>query len=441
MKLLRSIGTVICSIALSACSEISTSPNHSSLNYDPNTALECPKESATDHYIEVPLMPDLAVAGARVENIPELAPNPHASLLTAQPLLKKYKVKVYYELAKPFDPSKEIFFLQEGGPGGDHRIMHDILKVSPELADKFNVVAMDHRGVGCSKPLFPGDFPYQSLLMRYAAADIEAIRLDLGGADMPINFFGRSYGTMLGQTYALLYPTHLKKIILQSAFSEAEHFDIAQAKFESLAIGTIPGQLERYNAIKAQHPELAKRFVLWSVRAMYSYKGRVQTVPEKFDQFETAVQSNDLKKATELTVPERFVMPWMTRSIACVEIFKLKTLYEDEFQMFPYNFETCSEFDGSFEHFNYTKNLKNLGARTMIMGGIFDLVTPIEAMQQMARVISDNFFYVDMHLSHTFMEKKDCFRTLINAFLDGANDGELRRISLQSKCTLPPKLD
>lgn len=411
--------------------------NLSTPKYDPDTTHECPAPDALRHYIEVPAIYDLASVGARLENIPSLSPNPHAELLDDH--WDQRKIKLYYEMARPYDPSKEILFLQQGGPGGDHHILHEYVAKDPELADRFNVVAMDHRGVGCSHPLFPGDFPFQSLLMRYAAADIEAIRKDIGGADAKINVFGVSYGTMLAQTYALLFPGNLNKLALQSAFSKAEDFDLAQAKFESLAISTIPGQMERYQAIKTSHPDLAKHFVLWAVRPMYRYWGRVKQVPENFDRFEEAIHVGDIDRAMELTLAERFVMPWMTRSIACVEIFKVATLYRDEFKMFPFNFDTCSEFEGSYEYFDYTEGLRNIGARTLIMGGLFDLVTPIEAMQVMSSRIPDNYFYMDMHLSHSMMqEKPDCYWSIFNAFLAGADDQRLRELSLESRCVLPP---
>lgn len=409
----------------------------SELKYDPSTAVECPKESATDHYLEVPLFYDLAATGAKVDHISGLSPNPHSALLDKEPLYRQQKVKLYYETAKPFDPSKEILFFQAGGPGADHDILHRFNTLAPELADQFNLVSMDHRGVGCSKTLSPGNFPDQSMLMRYAAADIEMIRISLGGKDTPINFFGVSYGTMLAQTYALLYPDHLKRLILQSAFSESDHFSIAQAKFENLALSTIPGQLDRFHAIKAKYPELAKRFILWSVKPMYTYAGRTSTVPKKFDEFEAAIQAGSLKKAEDLTPPDRWVMPPMTRSIACIEIFSTKVLYQDEFQMFPFNFDTCKEFEGQYEYFNYTKNLKSVSARTMILGGLFDLVTPIEAMQEMSRYIPNNFFYMDMHLSHA-PEKKECFTSLLTSFLGDQNDRELKKIALTPKCTQPP---
>lgn len=431
MKLLT---TAVFVVLFVSCSD---KTSKSKLGYDPSTAIECPKESQTDHYIEVPLFYDLAANGAHVDHIPGLIPNPHAELLN-DPQTKQFKVKLYYETAKPFDSSKEILFFQAGGPGGDHSILHDVVEALPDLAEKFNLVAMDHRGVGCSKPMFPGDFPYQGMLMRYAASDIDAIRVALAGKEAPMNFFGVSYGTMLGQTYALLYPEHLKRLILQSAFSQAEHFGIAQAKFESLAISTIPGQLDRYSKIKKQFPELAKRFIQWAVRPMYSYKGRTQTVPQNFNQFEAAIRASDFKKAQDLTPPERSVMPWMTRAIACVELIPSAVLYKDEFKMFPFNFDTCAEFEGHFEYFNYTDSLKHVSARTMIMGGIFDLVTPIEAMQEMARRIPNNFFYMDMHLSHTIPEKGDCFASLMRTFLNDGSDESLRKISLEEKCTLPP---
>ena len=77
----------------------------------------------------------------------------------------------------------------------------------------------------------------------------------------------------------------------------------------------------------------------------------------------------------------------------------------------------------------------------MIMGGMFDLVTPIEAMTDMSHHIPNNFFYMDMHLSHHVAEKPNCAIELIKAFLNDADDSSLRAITMLPACTEPPRID
>jgi pimeloyl-ACP methyl ester carboxylesterase len=48
-----------------------------------------------------------------------------------------------------------------------------------------------------------------------AARDIDAIRVGLG--DQKVNWLGFSYGTLLGATYAQLFPTHIRAMVLDGA--------------------------------------------------------------------------------------------------------------------------------------------------------------------------------------------------------------------------------
>lgn len=189
--------------------------------YDPKTATACPGASETNRYLDVPLFYDIAATGAKISNINGFLPHPEG---VREPSHIGKKIKLYFELGAPFDANKEIFFIIPGGPGSDHSLLHAVEKYFPHLMEKYNVVAMDHRGLGCSKPLFPGSEPYQALLMRYAAADIEFIRRELGGSDARINMWGGSYGSFLAQTYALLYPEHVGKTILSGAFSAGDDY-------------------------------------------------------------------------------------------------------------------------------------------------------------------------------------------------------------------------
>ena len=47
-----------------------------------------------------------------------------------------------------------------------------------------------------------------------AARDLDSIRAAFGVAK--INYYGFSYGTYLGQVYATLFPSHLRRMVLDS---------------------------------------------------------------------------------------------------------------------------------------------------------------------------------------------------------------------------------
>jgi pimeloyl-ACP methyl ester carboxylesterase len=56
-----------------------------------------------------------------------------------------------------------------------------------------------------------------------AARDIEQLRRALG--DAVLTYMGQSYGTLLGLTYASLFPTHLRALVLDSVIDPALTFD------------------------------------------------------------------------------------------------------------------------------------------------------------------------------------------------------------------------
>jgi pimeloyl-ACP methyl ester carboxylesterase len=140
-----------------------------------------------------------------------------------------------------------------GGPGGSGIGLSGLGQAVPRGAgDGYDWVGFDPRGVGASvpalrcdrhyfRPARPDYRPRTAHLMRvwkhrsrhYAqqcadkhprlirhlttednARDMEQIRLALGAPQ--ISFYGFSYGTYLGQVYASLFPSHLKRMVLDS---------------------------------------------------------------------------------------------------------------------------------------------------------------------------------------------------------------------------------
>jgi hypothetical protein len=147
---------------------------------------------------------------------------------------------------------------------------------------------------------------------------------------------------MLGQTYALLDPDHVRQMILAAAFSSADDFNEAQRKYPSLAVTTLPGLEEKFKLSESKDLEFANRFLTWSVRKFYSYQGRVKEIPEALSEISRLLENNQRSEAMVRVAPDRWVRPWMTRSVACIEIFRGDVLYDDKFEMFPFNFRTCS---------------------------------------------------------------------------------------------------
>ena len=157
------------------------------------------------------------------------------------------------------DPAQRIgsLVINPGGPGeaGTRLLGRDLGVLAPAVTQRFDVIEMDPRGVGNSggldcnpapagstsadtgtkvdpipvtaderTALVDADRAYAQACARAAgpllgfigttdvARDLEQLRKAVG--DEKLTFLGMSYGTLLGATYADLFPTHLRALVL-----------------------------------------------------------------------------------------------------------------------------------------------------------------------------------------------------------------------------------
>jgi pimeloyl-ACP methyl ester carboxylesterase len=152
------------------------------------------------------------------------------------------------------DPNARIgtLFINPGGPGGsgvDFALAGREV-FSPDIVRRFDIIGIDPRGVARSHPVRcpgelyenpPSEFPdnaaqYANLLAFHkklgegcrrltgplfdhvdtasVARDFDAVRAALG--EKKISYYGVSYGTLIGQTYAEMFPGRLRAIVLDS---------------------------------------------------------------------------------------------------------------------------------------------------------------------------------------------------------------------------------
>jgi pimeloyl-ACP methyl ester carboxylesterase len=161
------------------------------------------------------------------------------------------------------DPSERIgsLVINPGGPGtsGIDDLPNELSVLTPELLDRFDIVSFDPRGVERSSPvscaasggsgtggqmidpvpnmpaaeeaLLRNDQEFATQCQRDSgsilpyvgtvdtARDLDRIRAALG--DAQLTFIGHSYGTLLGATYADLFPTRVRAMVLDSAIDPA----------------------------------------------------------------------------------------------------------------------------------------------------------------------------------------------------------------------------
>ncbi|RJQ68121.1 alpha/beta fold hydrolase [Pseudonocardiaceae bacterium YIM PH 21723] len=153
---------------------------------------------------------------------------------------------------KATQPSKGVLFYGEGGPGGPSAT---VLKENSHGGPRsdFDLIGVNARGMGgaypilCPTPKGPqNDLPsspeelaklkadnaayaaecrkltgplYDHLDTASNARDLEAVRAALGVPK--IYFYGRSYGTLLGQQYAELFPQRIERMVLDSTMDHS----------------------------------------------------------------------------------------------------------------------------------------------------------------------------------------------------------------------------
>ena len=150
--------------------------------------------------------------------------------------------------------------IDPGGPGvsGIDDMPNELSVLTPQLLDDFDIVMFDPRGVERSDPVTCGETPgaapatlpdpapttpsqvnaFMAAVKQYddacekasptilpyvgtvdVARDMDRLRAALG--DSGLTYMGQSYGTLLGLTYAALFPTHVRAMVLDSVIDPA----------------------------------------------------------------------------------------------------------------------------------------------------------------------------------------------------------------------------
>ncbi len=148
----------------------------------------------------------------------------------------------------PVSDSKGVIVFNPGGPGESGVLILPILAslVPKSVVSQFTLVSFDERGTGASDPLLCGPSPAaagsavagtsaatktfagidRSCRARYptlfptvntttSARDMNDLRVALGFDR--INYYGVSYGTVLGSVYRQLFPSHVRSMVLDGA--------------------------------------------------------------------------------------------------------------------------------------------------------------------------------------------------------------------------------
>ena len=180
------------------------------------------------------------------------------------------KTDIYAYFSGGYDAKKETVIYFTGGPG---QPAHWGL-FSKEMP--FNVLIMEHRGIGCSRPATLAMFlDPQFYSSEKVARDAEMIRQHLQISKWSV--FGISYGTVPATMYASLFPAHTRAVVLEgvlfsgdlSLWEGPHRRKILQKVLDSLPAFVV----DRLEKITAEHGVSSLWFSVISRGQLMYYQG------------------------------------------------------------------------------------------------------------------------------------------------------------------------
>lgn len=344
------------------------------------------------------------------------------------------EILVYYKLLNAFDPQKPTLLVITGGPGGDHSFIYDF--DGTELGKKMNIVGFDHRGLGCTQSRSPLNTFYETGIysMRRAADDIEAIRKDLLGEQGKWFVYGISYGTFLGQQYAIKYPQNIKGMVLDSAFHDSKAIDIARQQFFSLFIRNDKEISDLFDQVWQKYSDLRPAILRNIFHYSYGYYGRTIATRSFLEKLATSASKEEAEKIIGNTTV--YPMTGMMRHIVCEEIWDYSSDQAD-FYFSPFN--DCGAFKNHRTPMAFGEDLRKLNMPVFIWGGRFDPVTPIQAMREMHELIPQSLIWEHPYAGHgLIVESSICAVKLADMFFSGSPPAEIKTLANSNDCQSPP---
>jgi pimeloyl-ACP methyl ester carboxylesterase len=239
------------------------------------------------------------------------------------------------------DPSDDVgaLFFNPGGPGESGVEILPVIAalLPPDVRAHFDLVSFDERGTGASDPLNCGPAPAQAasadpvasrpggelpaagiyatlarecahtdggiastMTTANSARDMDRIRQALG--IQRLNYWGVSYGTVLGSLYAHLFPTHVRAMVLDGAVDAV--LPLAQQATEEAP--AINASLAHYFTTCAVQPECPLGTNPASTYGALVKAMTAHPLPAPGGGDDVAVTAGDLETATlfYLSVPE-----------------------------------------------------------------------------------------------------------------------------------------
>ena len=396
------------------------------------------------------------------------------------------------------NPQPDPLFLAQGGPGGDaFELFSFYLPQSSLLLDR-DLVVINQRGtiyaepdLRCTEitagmgeilslPLAEGTDRYNNLLQACYqrltdeginlsafdsvenAADMEAVRQALGYND--INFYGVSYGTLLGLHLMRDYPDHLRSVILDGVVPTSSNFIASLPDNEARVYAELFNACANDAKCAAQFPNLETRYQLLIDQlnaepimitladpdsgeraealvdgvALAGVMYQVLYFPEAYAMFPKLVANMEagdfgfLEQMWPLFAFDRSSSYGMYYSVICAEDADFEVTgtspenypafiadqLEEELQSY---LDAC-ELWAVEELPSSVDDPVVSDIPVLLMSGRFDPITPPSFAEEAAQTLSNSTHIVDPWASHSIAFNDDCVNRIMDDFL--ANPGQ-----------------
>ena len=255
---------------------------------------------------------------------------------------------------------RPVLFLLHGGPGGDHASFKTQLN---ELRDVAQLVYVDHRGSGRSKPADPTTYT-----LDHNIDDVEALREYLGLER--ISILGSSYGGIVAQGYAIRYGDRLANLVL---------------------VATTPS----YRFMEDAKDIVRERGTADQIRVCeeWLWDGAFQSQEQLHEFYK--VMGPMYSRAFD---PEKFEEGWRRGRR---------------------NFEQTNRgFGGFLRTFDFTDELREITSPTLVIGGAHDWICPPQHSQVIAERIPRAHLKIFAHSAHAIAQDEPAaFLAAVRGFL------------------------
>ena len=291
-------------------------------------------------------------------------------------------VRIWYEVEGARDGDRDAvpIVLIAGGPGSPHNTFHLTHRPLTALGP---VVYLDNRGRGRSRP-GKGDRPYA---LEHDVADVEAVRRALGAGQIVV--FGRSYGGMVAQAYALAHPQRVRALVLSNTLDGARAW-----REENIA--------SVHAFLKNQYPERWERIVRMHERGILTSEDTLGVLFGPLNELYHYDLSNDSTFRSRMRGVREAEIPGHS-----TEVYRAMIGPDPDWTL-----------DGTLAEVELLPRLAEVKVPTLVIAGRFDRICPPSASLRIARAIPQSRLVVFERSGHRpELEESERWFAVVSKFL------------------------